>query len=276
MNNAKSSLEIFAAYSVTRGDSILTDTFIGSFYINSTHTMQHAEILSLAGLRIDGRRPEEMRSLRHTFGVNPEANGSVFFEQGLNKLMVNVHGPHEPTRRVSQDEEAEVVVRVSQAPFAGTEWKKKRVGDRKIVEMEAKIKEILEAVIDVKLYPKSQITVSVNIFEADGSSLCAMINAIGMALMDAGIAMADMIVACSVGNIKGMICCDCTQVEQNSGGAYVPVVMKARSQEIVYLNLDNRLSADTLENVLHAAQKGCEKFRLYAEEAIKGHMEAAS
>ena len=235
--------------------------------------MQHAEILSLAGLRVDGRRPDELRTLRHSFGVNPEADGSVFYEQGLNKLIVNVHGPHEPTRRVLQSEAVEVAVRVSQAPFAGTEWKKKRVGDRKIVEIEGKIKEILEAVIDVRLYPQSQITVSVNILEADGSSLCAMINAIGMALMDAGIAMSEMIVACSVGNIKGMICCDCTQIEQNSGGAYVPVVMKARSQEIVYLNLDNRLSADTLEAVLHAAQVGCEKFRLYTEQAIKANME---
>ena len=103
--------------------------------------------------------------MRHSFGVNPEADGSVFYEQGLNKLIVNVHGPHEPTHRVLQDEATEVVVRISQAPFAGTEWKKKRVGDRKIMEIEAKIKEILEAVIDVRLYPQSEITVSVNIFE---------------------------------------------------------------------------------------------------------------
>ena len=59
--------------------------------------MQHAEILSLAGLRVDGRRPDELRTLRHSFGVNPEADGSVFYEQGLNKLIVNVHGPHEPS-----------------------------------------------------------------------------------------------------------------------------------------------------------------------------------
>ena len=152
--------------------------------------------------------------MQHSFGVNPEVDGSVFYQQGLNKLIVNVLGPHEPTHRASQDEAAEVVVSVSQAPFAGTEWKKKRTGDRKTMEMEIKIKEIIDAAIDARLYPQSQITVSVNIFETDGSSLCAMINAIGMALMDAGIAMTDMIVACSVGNIKGMICCDCNQIEQ--------------------------------------------------------------
>jgi hypothetical protein len=39
------------------------------------------------------------------------------------------------------------------------------------------------------------------------------------------------------------------KVEQNSGGAYLPVAVKSRSEEIVYLQLDSRLSVDQLEDV---------------------------
>jgi exosome complex component RRP41 len=234
--------------------------------------MQNSEILALAGLRVDGRRPDEVRSMRHQFGVSPEADGSVYFEQGLNKVMVNVHGPREPSKRPEDETKAQIEVRLATAPFSGSEWKKRRIGDRKTVEMQTCLEEVLSAVIDTDVYPKSQINVVVNIFESDGSTLCAIVNAICLALMDAGIAMSDMPVACSIGNVKGMLCQDCTQLEQNSGGAYIPLVMKAHSQEVVYMSLDNRMSAENLQSSLLTAQSGCKVVAKYLETAQKLHM----
>ncbi len=59
--------------------------------------MQHADILALAHLRIDGRRSEELRQVKYKIGItsgaaagsnsNLVADGSCYLEQGLNKVL---------------------------------------------------------------------------------------------------------------------------------------------------------------------------------------------
>ena len=51
------------------------------------------------------------------------------------------------------------------------------------------------------------------------SLLCCIVNAISLALMEAGISMSDMMVACSVGIVRGPdLCLDLSQLESSSGG----------------------------------------------------------
>lgn len=87
--------------------------------------------------------------------------------------------------------------------------------------------------------------------------------------MNAGIAMYDVISACSVGMVKNNFCLDVTQLEQNAGGAYIPVVMKARSDEVLFMQLDSRLSLDKLSEAMEAGMEGCKQMREYLESAIK-------
>jgi ribonuclease PH len=89
--------------------------------------MQEYEVLSLCGLRIDGRKRDELRTLRHRFGTcgssssggggisavgSGESDGWVYFEQGLNKVAVMVHGPQECRNKAKLDtlEEGKVLV----------------------------------------------------------------------------------------------------------------------------------------------------------------------
>mmetsp|Transcript_1920 Transcript_1920/g.2008 ORF Transcript_1920/g.2008 Transcript_1920/m.2008 type:complete len:92 (-) Transcript_1920:679-954(-) len=71
--------------------------------------MQHANILAIAGLRIDGRRNNELRDIKYKIGLNPSADGSTYFEQGLNKILVVVNGPQEPSRRSGDNTSALVL-----------------------------------------------------------------------------------------------------------------------------------------------------------------------
>lgn len=64
-----------------------------------TKDMQHSDILAIAGLRIDGRRYNELRKLSYKIGVEEGADGSVYMEQGLNKVMASVFGPQEQRNR---------------------------------------------------------------------------------------------------------------------------------------------------------------------------------
>ena len=57
--------------------------------------MQHAEVLlELAGIRVDGRRPLELREIKIRPHVNSdEGDGTAYLEQGLNKVLITIHGP---------------------------------------------------------------------------------------------------------------------------------------------------------------------------------------
>ncbi len=70
--------------------------------------MQNYDILAMAGLRIDGRRPDDIRNMKHNLGLVKSADGSAYLEQGLNKVLALVHGPQEPRRR-SNDQANEKV-----------------------------------------------------------------------------------------------------------------------------------------------------------------------
>ena len=109
-------------------------------------------------------------------------------------------------------EKGRITCQVENAPYSGVERKVRKPGDRKSVELENSIKQTFEAVVHLELYPQSDISFIVHIFASDGSLECAVFNACTMALMDAGISMSDMIVACSVGSIKQRICLDLSQV----------------------------------------------------------------
>jgi ribonuclease PH len=98
--------------------------------------MHNADILSLAGLRIDGRRGDEIRNIRHNIGFDKTlaSDGSLYFEHGLNKVAVMVTGPHESARRAELQnvEKGKVVCHInqflslSQGQSGGGDKKKRR------------------------------------------------------------------------------------------------------------------------------------------------------
>lgn len=47
------------------------------------------------GLRIDGRRPKEIRKINIRLGVFGQADGSAYIEQGKTKVLATVYGPHQ-------------------------------------------------------------------------------------------------------------------------------------------------------------------------------------
>lgn len=53
------------------------------------------EYISLAGLRVDGRRPEEARRIQCQMGLLPNVDGSGYMEQGNTKVVAAVLGPRE-------------------------------------------------------------------------------------------------------------------------------------------------------------------------------------
>lgn len=102
--------------------------------------------------------------------------------------------------------------------------------------------------------------------------LCLALNTVFLALLNAGISMSDMLAACSVGYVNNHLCVDLNYLEIALGGAFMPVVVKARTEEIVFFQLDSRLSIEYLQEAMDKSIEACRKVRLYLENAIKKDM----
>lgn len=56
---------------------------------------KNKELLSKIGLRLDGRKENELRRIQCKLGVFTEPDGSAYLEQGLTKVLAAVYGPHQ-------------------------------------------------------------------------------------------------------------------------------------------------------------------------------------
>ena len=84
------------------------------------------------------------------------------------------------------------------ARFNSTVERKFRAkGDRKGTELELMIERTFAEAVITELYPRSEIDVFVQVLQADGGEAVAAINAATLALIDAGVAMRDYVVACT-------------------------------------------------------------------------------
>lgn len=86
--------------------------------------------------------------------------------------------------------------------------------------------------------------------------------------------MYDMLTSCTVGYVRGKLVLDMNQTEIAAGGAYLPIVVKAKTDEIVFIQLDSTLTFELLEEAMTQGIKGCKQIRNYQEGVMKQFMQA--
>ena len=157
------------------------------------------EYVSPEGLRLDGRRPLELRQLRCQFNTLLQAEGSVTFETGHTKILASVFGPRDAGRDRSEAKIARVTCQVTYAPFSSGERRRRSRRDRQTRELALIVREAFQANIQTELFPKSRIDLFIHVLQADGGILSAALNAAFLAVADAGIPMHDLCGAASIG-----------------------------------------------------------------------------
>ena len=116
------------------------------------------EYVSPEGLRLDGRRPMEMRQIRAEIGAVSRADGSAIFEMGNTKVVAAVYGPREVQNRSQQmSDQALIRCEYSMANFSTGDRKRKPKGDRRSTEISMVIRQTMEACIMTHLMPRSQV-----------------------------------------------------------------------------------------------------------------------
>jgi len=214
------------------------------------HIPKELKLIDAKGIRLDGRRFDELRPIRIEAGVLKKADGSAYLEWGNNKVLAAVYGPREAHPRHLQDPaKALVQCRYNMAPFSVTE--RKRPGpDRRSVEISKVISEAFASVVFVEQFPRTSVDIFIEVLQADAGTRCAGLTAASVALADAGIPMRDLVASCASGKIGGVVALDLNKDEDNFGEADCPMAIVPRSGEIVLLQMDGHLTADEFDKAM--------------------------
>lgn len=227
------------------------------------------EFVSPEGLRLDGRRPMEMRQLRAEIGSIPKADGSALFEMGNTKVIAAVYGPREVENRSQViNDQALVRCEYNMANFSTGDRMRKPKGDRRSMEISKVIGETMEACIMTHLMPRTQIDIYVQVLQADGGTRSACINAATLALADAGIPMCDLVTSCSAGYLNSTPLLDLNYIEDSAGGPDVTVGYLPKLEKMPLIQMDSRISMDIFESVMQLAIEGCKAVANYIREVL--------
>lgn len=222
------------------------------------------------GLRLDGRKIDQIRDVKIEIGILNRADGSCYLEFGNNKIMAAVYGPREVHPR-HQQKATKAIVRYKYNMASFSVEDRKRPGpDRRSIEVSKVSREAFEKEIFTELYPKSAIDIFIEILQADAGTRTAAINAASLALADAGIPMRGLISSCAVGKVDDTLILDLNKDEDNYGQADMPIAMSTDGK-ITLLQMDGHLTQEEFKKGLEMAQQGCREIYELQRKALIDH-----
>ena len=227
------------------------------------------KLIDKKGIRLDGRKADELRPVKLQVGVLSHADGSAYIEHGKNKILVGVFGPREVhPKHLMQPDRMVLKVRYHMAPFSVQE-RKSPAPSRREVELSKVIKESLEPALFLELYPRTGVDVFIEVLQADGGTRCAAITAAALAIADAGVPMRDLVVGCAAGKVDDTVVLDLYDAEDKLGAADVPVAYMPALNAITLLQMDGILEPAEFEKAVNMAMEGCKKIYEMQKEALK-------
>ena len=226
-------------------------------------------LLDADGLRVDGRRFDELRPLRIEVGILDKADGSAYVEHGKNKILAAVYGPREAhPKHIALADRAVVKCRYHMAPFS-TDERKSPAPSRRELELSKVIREALEPAIMSEYFPRSTIDIIIEVLQADAGTRCAGITAAALALADAGIPMRELVAGCAAGKIDGKVVLDLSDVEDKQGEADLPVALMPKSNVISLLQMDGSLTEDEFKQAIDMCTDACKRIYEMQREALR-------
>jgi exosome complex component RRP41 len=220
------------------------------------------------GLRLDGRKADELRPITIKAGVLNNADGSAYIEWGGNKVLAGVYGPREVhPRYLMNSTRAIVQCKYNMAAFSVGD--RKRPGpDRRSIEISKVTSEALEHVVLTEKYPRTTIDVYIEVLQANAGTRCAGITVASVALADAGIPMRDLVPSCAAGKVGDQIVLDLFKEEDNHGDADMPIAYVPRTDEVLLLQMDGQFSYDDFSSALDMLVSACGKIYELQRQAL--------
>lgn len=243
--------------------------------------MSKIEYLSLEGLRIDGRRIHEVRNVEILCGSECGVNvinydGVSQVTQGLTKVQTFVKGPVEvvKTKQRSSYDDNDGTVDIQCEVVMPCE---KRVAslknDRQTADLALAVITTFERIIVSHLYRNSSIHIFVNVLETDGGIKSTVLNSVAVALVDAGIAMKDLVASCTSVMLKSELFIDPNQQEANAAILELTLAVSVSNDEIIYIDLKSEHAIKSVSDIIHASIIASKQFSQIANTKLKGYAE---
>ncbi|CAK7894018.1 exosome complex component Ski6p [[Candida] anglica] len=234
--------------------------------------MSRMELYSPEGLRVDGRRWNELRRFECRINTHPNSSdGSSYIEQGNSKIICMVQGPMEPAlRSQSNPNQANIEININISNFSTTERKKRLKNEKRLIELKATLERTFEQSVMCKLYPRTVIQVNIHVLAQDGGLLAGITNSITLALIDAGIAMYDYVSATSAGLYDTTPLLDLNTLEENDMSSLTIGVI-GKSEKLALLLLEDKMPLDRLESVLAIGIAGGHRIRDLMDDEVRKH-----
>jgi exosome complex component RRP41 len=227
------------------------------------------KLINKKGLRLDGRKLDELRPVKLKVGILANADGSAYIEHGKNKIIAGAFGPREMHPKHLQRADRMVLrCRYHMAPFSVPE-RKSPAPSRRENELSKVIRDSLLPSLFVEKYPRTGVDLFIEVLQADGGTRCASITAASLALADAGLPMRDIVVACAAGKVDNKIALDLMDTEDKIGDADVPVAYMPNLNAVTLLQMDGQLSPKEFDETVKMAIKGCKEISDIQKEALK-------
>lgn len=122
------------------------------------------------------------------------------------------------------------------------------------------------------------------VLQADGGNYSACVNAATLALIDAGIALRDIVCACTAGDLGVSASSDdqtvtsivdVNHIEESSragGSSTLTVAILPKSEHIVHIEMTGQLHEDRLASLLATATKGCHDVFSIMDTAVREYL----
>jgi exosome complex component RRP41 len=229
---------------------------------------KEVRLLDKNGLRVDGRRLDELRPMKLEVGLLDKADGSAYIEHGKNKILAAVYGPREAQpRHIALPDRAVLRCRYHMAPFS-TDERKSPAPSRRELELSKVIREALEPSVMSEYFPRATIDIFIEVLQADAGTRCAGVTAASLALADAGIPLRELVAACAAGKVEGKVALDLSDIEDKKGDADLPVAFMPKSNAIGLLQMDGSMTEDEFKQALDMTVNACRKIYEMQREAL--------
>eukprot|EP00826_Nyctotherus_ovalis_P043953 TRINITY_DN4697_c0_g1_i2.p1 TRINITY_DN4697_c0_g1~~TRINITY_DN4697_c0_g1_i2.p1 ORF type:complete len:132 (-),score=30.78 TRINITY_DN4697_c0_g1_i2:128-523(-) len=120
---------------------------------------------------------------------------------------------------------------------------------------------------------RSQIDVHIIVLQNDGGYKAAAINAVTLALVDAGISMKDLLVSSTAGFVESKCCLDLLYAEEKQDKTSVTAVYAPAKRKLAHVSaISPKMSTVSVSESISTAIKGCEELYGKMKAFIKEYM----
>ncbi len=226
------------------------------------------------GIRVDGRRPEEIRKISADVGILPRTHGSALFVRGETQCLAAVTlGTAEDEQRIDAlegESKKAFMLHYNFPPFSVGEVKPLRSPGRREIGHGMLAERALKAVLPAKSEFPYTIRIVSDVLESNGSSSMATVCGGTLALMDAGVPVKAPVAGIAMGLIKEgekiVVLTDILGLEDHLGDMDFKVT--GTEEGITAFQMDVKISGVTRE-IMGAALEQAKKGRLYILDRMK-------